>query len=217
MPPLRPIRHEPRARVLAGLALSVVGAVLIGCAAGTPNKPPDPGTQRPVISPSAGRDPDAVALETLARLAALQAQRVDPDAVLVQVSLDGTGGQRTFRFANFTTGRGIDVHWSSATGSGEEFEVVLPDVAYYAGQPKRRIDLQALRIGHATIAQAATDHWLGCGMRSLMVTGQGDNLTWYVFCELPEGVVSATVDNRTGVFRPSAAPPVRPPPTATPY
>ena len=206
---------QPWVRVLAGLALTGVGAVLIGCAAGTPDKPPAPGTQRPVISPSAGRDPDAVALDTLALLATLQAQRVDPDAVLVQVDLEGTGGGRTFRFASFTAGRDIDVFWSSATGSGEEFEVVLPDVAYFAGQPMREIELQALRVGPATTAQAATGHWPGCRIRSLMVAGQGDHLTWYVFCELPEGVVSATVDNRTGVFQPSDAPPARPPPTAT--
>jgi hypothetical protein len=45
--------------------------------------------------------------------------------------------------------------------------------------------------------------------------GEEDDLAWTVFCNLPEGVVSGSVDARTGVFTPSLAPPAIPPSVAT--
>ena len=46
--------------------------------------------------------------------------------------------------------------------------------------------------------------------------GEEEDLSWIVFCNLPEGVVSGWVDVRTGAFTPSSAPPAVPPPVATP-
>ena len=78
------------------------------------------------------------------------------------------------------------------------------------------MDLRSLRIGPASVVRAATGHWPDCGIRGISLHGQGDDLVWYVFCNLPEGVVSGTVDGQSGVFTPSLAPPAIVPPTATP-
>ena len=66
------------------------------------------------------------------------------------------------------------------------------------------------------MVKAATEHWTECGVQGLGVTGVRDQLKWNIFCNLPEGVVSATVDGVTGECIPSSAPPARVPPTATP-
>ena len=72
-----------------------------------------------------------------------------------------------------------------------------------------------MRIGPAAVVKAATQHWNGCPVRGLSLHGEEAQLVWYIFCNLPEGVVYGTMDGVTGEFVPSLAPPAIVPPTAT--
>ena len=51
-------------------------------------------------------------------------------------------------------------------------------------------------------------------MRESPIRDEG-SLQWVGFCNTPQGVVSGAMDNDSGVFRPSQAPPARPPAVAT--
>ena len=195
--------------------VAAVGAFgLTGCSSAAPVNTLGATSEAPTDLAAKGRD--AVALATLARHAAQQARKVSPDAILRQVDLNGDGSQYTFRFADYTTGRDVDVFVPAAGAAAEEYRVVPLDLGYLAVRKVPEMELGALRVGPAAVGKAATDHWDGCDLRSLSISGQGQELFWYVFCELPEGVVSGTVDNESGVFQPFSAPPARIPSTATP-
>ena len=77
------------------------------------------------------------------------------------------------------------------------------------------MDISPLRIGPAAVAKAATQHWNGCPVRGLTLAGEGGQLTWYIFCNMPEGVVSGIMDGVAGEFVPSLAPPAIVPQIAT--
>ena len=165
---------------------------------------------------TAGRDPDAVALAALGDRAAQRARQVAPDATLRQLDLKVDGSQYTFRFADYTLVRDIDVFVPAEDVSPEDYRVVVLDGGYLTGHQLPEMELEALRVGPGAAEKAALDHWQGCNLRSLSLSGEGKDLYWYVFCDLPQGVVSGTVDNLTGIFTPSLAPPAIIPSTATP-
>jgi hypothetical protein len=73
-----------------------------------------------------------------------------------------------------------------------------------------------MKIGPSRMAQAITRHWPGCVLRTMVLYPQDGRLVWTAFCSTPEGVVSGDMDNESGTFRPSQAPPASMPPTATP-
>ena len=79
------------------------------------------------------------------------------------------------------------------------------------------ITLAALKVGPNAVEQAMTTQWRGCAMRSLTLFGTADDINWTASCDVSDGRVAAgTVENRTGAFHPSPAPPAFPPPTAMP-
>ena len=195
----------------------MVGAfALAGCSAATRVTTPDATSEDPTGLQAKVRDRDAVVLATLAHQAAQQARQVSPDAVLRQVDLKSVGSQYTFRFADYTMVRDVEVFVPAEQSPSEDYEVMLLDSVYWAKGEHPGLELGALRVGPAAAVKAASDYWHGCNLRALWVFGQGQELFWYVSCELPEGVETGTVDSQSGVYQPWSAPPAPTPPTATP-
>ena len=161
------------------------------------------------------RHPDAVALELLGAKVVGRAREVAADAVLRQVDFNPRDGRQSFRFTDGAAPEVISVTVPSAASSPDQWQIHV-GISPLGGHPRPGLLLRALRIGPASVTEAATEYWQGCGIRGLNLIGEGADLVWYVFCNLPQGVVSGTVDARTGVFTPSLAPPARVPLIATP-
>jgi hypothetical protein len=138
-----------------------------------------------------------------------------PDAVLRQVDVSPDGGAMSFRFTDEAATQSIDVHVPGPDVPRDDWRLVDVDVTPLIGQPNPGIDLRVLRAGPAAVARSATGHWSGCGVRAMTLLNDGEDLSWIVFCNLPEGVVSGWVDAQTGAFTPSSAAPAIPPPSAT--
>ena len=155
-------------------------------------------------------------LAELGQAALVRARSVSEDAVLRQVGLASRDGPFTFRFTDAEATLAINITAPSGDVPPDQWETVHGHLTPLLGRPNPGIDLRGLRIGPADVEQAATGHWAGCGIRGLSLMGEGEDLVWYVDCNLPQGVVSGTVDGLTGEFVPSDAPPVFAPPTATP-
>ena len=126
--------------------------------------------------------------------------------------LKSVGSQYTFRFADYTMVRDVEVFVPAEQSPSEDYEVMLLDSVYWAKGEHPGLELGALRVGPAAAVKAASDYWHGCNLRALWVFGQGQELFWYVSCELPEGVETGTVDSQSGVYQPWSAPPAPTPP-----
>ncbi|MDA1347969.1 MAG: hypothetical protein O3A47_03765 [Chloroflexi bacterium] len=98
--------------------------------------------------------------------------------------------------------------------SPEEFRLTANDTSPLLGHPNPGISLRFLNVGPAAVVRAAQEYWRDCEPRSLSLAGENEDIVWFVFCNLPAGVVSGTVD--PVVLTPSGAPPALPPPTAQP-
>ena len=162
------------------------------------------------------RDPDAEALVELSDEAIARAREVVPDAVLRQVDLADPDSGPTFRLTDASSTRAVVLTAGSVSPSSGEFELAQPESSPLLGHPGIGFTLRFLEVGPAAVVGAAGKHWGDCRPRGLTLVGRDDALTWFVFCDTPVGVVSATVNAQTGLFTPSSAPPVRPPRTATP-
>jgi len=160
-------------------------------------------------------DADVAALVALSEEAARRAEEEAPDAVLRQIGVSPDAGRTIFRFTDVAATKAVTVTVPEPGAPPEAWSIHI-GVSPLVGHRSPGIDLLSLRIGPASVVRAATGHWPACGIRSIGLHGQGDDLVWYVFCNLPEGVVSGTVDGQSGVFTPSLAPPAIVPPTATP-
>lgn len=93
---------------------------------------------------------------------------------------------------------------------------VRTGISPLVGHQSEGLFLDGLRVGPLTVIEAATKHWNGCPVHGLTLIGEEGQLAWYIFCNLPGGVVSGTMDGVTAEFVPSLAPPAIIPPTATP-
>ena len=198
-------------RLLCGVAALVA---LTACSeAGLTATPDVPGGSETFDS-ARHPDGDVAALVALSEKAARRAEEVAPDAVLRQVDVSPDVGRTIFRFTDAAATKEISVTVPEP-GAPPEAWNIHSGISPLIGHQSLGIDLPALRIGPASVIRAATGHWPACGIRSIGLHGQGDDLVWYVFCNLPEGVVSGTVDGQSGVFTASLAPPAIAPPTAT--
>ena len=193
---------SPGGLLMAGLA---VYFTVVACS----------GSEASAIPASGTRDADAVSLAEISEQATRRAREVEPDAVLRQVDVGPGNGGYSFRLTNAAATEAITLHAPSAQATPDLWELVHGHLTPLLGWTSPGIDVQALRIGPAAVERAAIAQWPGCSLRALTLVGQLDDLTWYVFCEVAEGVVSGTVDGRTGELVPSPAPPALPPPTAT--
>ena len=174
------------------------------------------GTDASVLQTDHPRDADAVSLAEISELATRRAREVEPDAVLRQVDVGPGSGGYSFRLTNAAATQAITLHAPSTQATPDLWELVHGRLTPLLGWTSPGIDVQALRIGPAAVERAAIAQWPGCSLRALTLVGQLDDLTWYVFCNVAEGVISGTVDGRTGELVPSPAPPALPPPTAVP-
>ena len=187
----------------AGLVL--ISLVLAGCT--QTGVSPSP-TQRPP-------DPDAVILVDLGRGALERIRGVAASAVLRQVNVIADGGPFEFQFTDRQATREIAVTIPAADADRGTWTVRLPTTSKLTAHPSPGMKLEGLRVGPGAVAAAATGHWEGCGIRSRSLTGEGEDVVWHVFCNLPQGVLQGFVDGRTGEFVPSEAPPAIVPPIAT--
>ena len=169
-------------------------------------------TDTPVPVPPA--DPDALTLVAMGEEAIGLARQTIPDAVLRQVDVSPDGGAISFRFTDEAATRTIVVHVPGLDVPMHGWRVQDEEFTRFSGQPKG-LDLRAVHSGPAAVARSATGHWPGCTVRAMTLFGEEEDLSWIVFCNLPEGVVSGWVDVRTGAFTPSSAPPAVLPPIAT--
>lgn len=146
-------------------------------------------------------DPDVAALVAISEAALRKAQETIPDAVLRQLDVAADGDQLWLRFTDAAATQGILMTVSEEV-SPDDWEIGS-EWSPLLGHPQTGINLGALRVGPAAVKGAAINHWPGCQIRgSLTLGGEGDNLVWYVFCNLPAGVVGGTVNGRTGEFKP---------------
>ena len=167
------------------------------------------------IGASADRGPDVLDLIAIESQAEARAQEIFPDALLRQVDLGRDPVRYRFHFTNAAATQGVVVKIPVTDAPSVKWEVA-PGSPKLLGHPSPGFNLERLRVGPAFVVKAATRHWEGCPVRGLSLHGVEDTLTWYIFCNLPKGVVSAMVDGVTGEFTASLAPPAFPPPTATP-
>ena len=160
-------------------------------------------------------DADLAALVALSEAAARRAEEEAPDAVLRQIGISPDVGRTIFRFTDAAATKEVSVTVPEP-GTPPDSWSIRSGGSYLLGHQSPGIDLPSLRIGPASVVRAGTEHWPACGIQGIGLYGQGDDLVWYMFCNLPKGVVSRTVDGQSGVFTASLAPPAIVPPTATP-
>ncbi len=157
-------------------------------------------------------DPDAmrlIALEEQARQVAQKSQgeilrQVDTDMVTID-----------FRFVDKATTREVTIVIPTQDTPVEKWKTVVNTVSPILSFPSPDMGLNALKIGPERVAQAAASYWNGCSVRGLILYPENGKLTWLVFCNTSGGVVSGNMDNETGVFQPSTAPPAPVPGIAT--
>ena len=186
--------------LLSSVAVLFVSLFLAACVGGSSTTP----------------DADAITIADLGGKALDIALTETADPVLRQVDATLDGGYK-FQFVD----RGARVVVVVVAVPQKETRAVdwevLRTVSPLVGQLVEALDLAALRVGPDRLASAITSRWPGCRVRGVTLTGERDDLRWTAFCTLPDGsVVTGTMDNDDGTFRPSDAPPTLPPPDATP-
>ncbi len=161
-------------------------------------------------------DSDSLELVTKSDQARQIAQKEIPDAVLRQVNTDLH--KTTFWFTDKAGTKEIDITTPSSDAPPDQWSTYITSLSPLLGRSELDMNIKDLRGGPSRVAQAITAQWSGCQIRGLILyRNESENdLTWVTFCDTPQGTVSGTMSNRTGVFQPSNAPPARVPMTATP-
>lgn len=200
-------------RHMAVLLLVAPSGVLTACGRIAAAGYPAAGLQA-VATPTPAAD--AIVLAGLAQQAALHAHTTAPDAILRQIDVIQGSGQDIFRFTSATTGHEITVTTSPMGPSSTQWSVTVPALSPLATSARTAaaIDPSALRVGPGAAARVLAQFWPGANVRTLTVAGAGTTLTWYAFGHVPQGDVSGTISNDTGVFRPDPGP-LNPPSVAT--
>ncbi len=176
--------------------------VLVSCAA-------PPASALPIRTP----DADAVELVALGAQASQIAQE-SGGLVLRQVDTDLT--ITDFRFVDRLLTREIMIVVPQPGSPAGEWRTVVSSVSPLLTFSAPDINLQSLKVGPSRVAQSITSHWPGCKVRGITLYRENGNLTWLAFCDTPDGVVSGSMDNETGLFQPSPGPPASIPAVATP-
>ncbi len=159
-------------------------------------------------------DPDSIKLTAMSKQAMQIAQKESSDVVLRQVDTDLT--ITDFRFVDSALTQEIMVVVPEPDAPIDKWHTVVSSVSPLLTYAEPALNLQSLRVGPNRVAQSMTARWPGCIIRGITLYRENDRLTWVAFCNTPEGVVSGSMDNQTGVFQPSDAPPAPVPMTATP-
>jgi hypothetical protein len=161
-------------------------------------------------------DPDSIKLIAMSKQAMQIAQKESLDVVLRQVDTDLT--ITAFRFVDSALTKEIVVIVPQPDAPADKWNSIVNTVTPLLTYAEPDMNLQSLKLGPKRVAQAIAAHWPGCVVRgiTLYLYRQNNKLTWEAFCNTTEGVVSGSMDNETGVFQPSKAPPAPIPPTAAP-
>lgn len=161
------------------------------------------------------RTPDSDALKLISMgEQALQIAQKSQGIVLRQIDTDLT--TTDFRFVDRLLTKEIIILVPEPDAPTEKWISTVNTVSPLLSYAQPAIDLNNLKIGPKRTAQAITNHWPGCGLRGITLYLENNKLTWLAFCNTPEGVVSGSMDDETGVFQPSSAPPASIPAIATP-
>lgn len=158
-------------------------------------------------------DSDAARLITMSAQAMQIAQKESRDVVLRQVDSDLS--ITDFRFVDKTLTKEIMVVVPEPNAPTDKWHTDVNSVSPLLA-PGPAIDLQSLKIGPNRVAQAITAYWPGCVFRGMNLYRENDKLTWVAFCNTPQGDMTGTMDNQTGIFKPSDSLPAAVPLTATP-
>jgi hypothetical protein len=157
-------------------------------------------------------DADAVELIAMSERATQIAQKESPNVILRQVDTDLS--LTAFRFVDSALTKEIVVIVPQLDDPTDKWNSIVNTVTPLLTYAAPDMNLQSLKIGPKRVAQAITAYWPGCVVRGITLNRQNDKLTWEAFCNTNKGVVSGSIDNETGIFQPSKAPPAPVAPTA---
>ncbi len=161
-------------------------------------------------------DSDAIMLVTMGEQARQIAQRELPDVVLRQIDSNADLSEFTFRYTDSAATKEIDITGAAPNVSPEQWSAQIITLSPLLGWSQPDMNLQVLRIGPNRVARAITTHWSDCKVRFVHLSLEKNDLVWIAWCDTPQGTVSGTMSNQTGMFQPSNAPPAHIPITATP-
>lgn len=169
------------------------------------------------ISAQTSRDADAVALAALSQESLGRASQSVVDPVLRQVDVDPKTGHAFFRYTDAAATIEVDVDVVTPTSAPDQWQVMATSFSKLVGFRAPALNMSSLKVGPAALARALVSRWSGCEVSFLTLYMQDAHLEWTGFCTLPDGrVATGSIDNRTGEFEPSPAPPAYPPATALP-
>ncbi len=171
-----------------------------------------PALAKASISAAGIPDPDAIHLIALEKQARQVAQKSQGE-ILRQVDSDML--TIDFRFVDRALAREVTIVITGQNAPVDQWNTVVNTVSPLLSFPSPDLNLHGLKIGPGRVTQAAANHWTGCSVRLMTLYLENNELTWLVFCNTPGGVVSGSMDNETGAFQPSNAPPARIPGIAT--
>jgi hypothetical protein len=121
-----------------------------------------------------------------------------------------------FQFVDKALTKVITVVVPNPKAPADKWHTTINSVSPLLSNAEPALDLHNLRTGPERVAHAISAHWPGCTLRGILLYREDDRLTWLAFCNTPEGVVSGSMDGKTGIFAPSEAPPAPIPATAMP-
>ena len=189
------------------LAVYLCALISSGCASGK-NKVQ---AQQPSL---AAPDPDRAALTGMEKQASKLAQQQAPGAVLHQIDTDLLW--TIFRFTDAGATEEIAIRVDTPQTPAAQWKTDVTSFSKLVGSLGPGPDLSGLKAGPGRAAKAVQSHWPGCTLHGLTLYLQDQRRPWVAFCTTAAGIVTGLVDNQTGVFQPSEAPPAEFPVTATP-
>lgn len=177
------------------LAVALAGAsVATACGGGTPPGP----------TGEAAAD-DRVLLAHLGRLATERVRDAAPGATLQQVDIVPGEGRYTFRFADAAAQRVVSTTGGVGAQAAADFTLGSPEpLGSLAGPPGEPLDLATLRVGPDGVVTAAVEALGAATPRTLVLARRDGRPVWRAVVNGPKGIVSGTVPDETGRFRPDA-------------
>jgi cytochrome c2 len=157
-------------------------------------------------------DPDVNSLVELSQRARELANEKIPDPVLRELTTDLRSARFLFTDADATLE--VDVIMPETGAPPEKWGLEVLPSGKLTGHTGPELGLDELTIGPHQMASATAQTWPGCTIRGMFLVREGEILRWVGFCNTAEGVVSGFMDNDSGDFQPSGAPPSQPPATA---
>ncbi len=176
--------------------------------------------QAATVGPDEGRalerDADAVRLIEIANVATELVREYAANPILRRFRASSAMGPFYFEFTNEAATQMMAVGVTDPTTPQDEWtiDLGLPIDPHYVGRPNLKTELEELLVGPRSVEIAALGHWPDCGMvEGMQPETYGKKPIWRVWCNVPGGVASGSVDARTGAFMSDG---VAQPPAITP-